>query len=223
MYLKKERNKFFILTFLFFFIQNNFILTSILSRTQGIGFGFLRSILLPFCFAYPIIFIILSLLKKIFNNHLLEYKINYSILKYLFYFSFLVSIRFIFDLLIDSKVDLIGLIPILEAIFLLFCLIYIFPEKNIIISKNSITIFSYFIFINIFFEIIIYFYDTFNLVSYGPFRSYIAGITINRNPSFIFPILGLIVLIEVDIKPLIKKIFSLLFFLYLIILFYRTL
>ncbi len=223
MYIKKETNKFFIFTFLFFFIQNNFILTSILSRTQGIGFGFLRSILLPFCFAYPIIFITFSFLKKIFNNNFLEYKLDYSILKYLFYFTLLVLIRFIIDLLIDSKVDLIGLIPILEAIFLLFCLVYIFPEKNINISKKSISIFSYFIFLNIFFEIIIYFYDTFNLISYGPFRSYIAGITINRNPSFIFPILGLVVLIESDIKPLIKKIFSFLFFVYLIILFYRTL
>ncbi len=220
---KVKENKFFIFFIFYFFLQNNFVLTSILSRSQGLGFGLLRSLILPLCFLFPVIYIFFSFLHKIFNKNFLKYKINYHYTKYTFFFLVLIFFRSIADYIISSKVDLIGVIPLIEAVFLLITLIYLFPEKDVQLKKYQITLISYFIFINIFFEIVIYFYDVFHFVSYGPFRSYIAGITINRNPSFIFPLLGLIVLLEYNFTNIIKKIFVLIFTIYLVILFYRTL
>ena len=130
------------------------------------------------------------------------------------------------DILIDylryGKVDFIGIAPLIECIFF-SVYFFINVRDGIKLTPKLVNIFSFVIFLNILFEILLYFRDIGAGISYGAFRANVAGIVINRNPSFFYPIFAFVILRYVSLNYWVKIFYYLIFFIYVLTLFYRTL
>ena len=203
----------------FFLIQNNFLLTNKLAVDLGLGVGSFRAKLL---IIFILIGLILLFFKSLFEKEFFKQSINkYSLYIYIFIL-LIFFIRIIIDILLYNNIDFIGISPIVE------CLSYIlffnfFTEKKIYISKTILNTLFFIIFLNTFLEIYFYFKDTLTGVQYGPFRTNIAGFTINRNPSFFYPIFCLTIIRFASLNTIIKTIYSIIFSILVLTLFYRTL
>lgn len=213
----KRLSLFYIL--LFFIGQNNFVLTNILAINQGLGIGKLRAAIL---IAFIILGIFLTFFRFLFNKSLFQIRVSPIEI-----FSFFLPLTLIYfhislDYVKDGKVDFIGVAPLIEGIFFM---IYFFlnVRGEIRLTYNNIKWLSLFIFFNISCEIMLYFNDVLAGVSYGPFRANVAGIEINRNPSFFYPIFAFGVLRFSQLGTRIKTFYSVIFFIYVLTLFYRTL
>jgi hypothetical protein len=200
---------------IYFFCLNNFYWTNLLTISHGVGIGLLRAKLFMLFVALSVIPITLNINfrnkfpKNIFNLFLL--------------FCFIFVLRIFIDFLqFDNNIDLIGTLPLIEFIFIIIY-VNLVGFNNFVLTRKFSNFIVFFVFLNISLEIIYYLIDLMNGISYGPFRAYISSITINRNPSFFYPIFGLIILLFYKQNKLIKVIFSMIFIVYIMTLFYRTL
>ena len=199
----------------YFFCLNNFYWTNLLSVSHGAGIGFLRA-------KFFMVFVALSIIPITLNiNFKKKFPKNIFNLFLLFCFIFLLRIYIDF-LQLDINIDLIGTLPIIESIFII-TYVNLVGFNNFVISRKLSNFIVFFVFLNISLEIIFYLIDLINGISYGPFRAYISSFTINRNPSFFYPIFGLIILIFYKQNKFIKVVFSIIFIVYIMTLFYRTL
>ncbi len=204
---------------LFFLVQNNFLLTNKLANDLGLGVGAFRAKILLLFIA---IGFILLFVKTIFNFEIVKQSINkYSLYLYILIL-LAVFFRIIIDLLINTNIDFIGISPIAECIFFIL-FFHFFTKEQIILNRWLINILFFLVFFNSFLEIIFYFKDTISGIGYGPFRTNIAGFTINRNPSFFYPIFCLVILKFGNLNFSLKIIYSTIFIILVLTLFYRTL
>jgi len=201
---------------LFFFGQNNFYLTHKLCLDLGIGIGAYRSIIL---ISFIIFGFILIFLNVLFKNIIFIY--NKTEIFIISLIIAVIIVHLIFDYSKDNSIDFIGVASLIEGIFMLiFCGLLI--KKSITINYKIINFISIVIFANITIEMAFYFSDLFTGISYGPFRANIGGFTINRNPSFFYPIFALIILQFCNLNKILKLIYTLIFILYVFTFFYRT-
>jgi len=204
---------------LFFIVQNNFLLTNKLANDLGLGVGAFRSKIL---ILFIIIGLVLLFFKLIFNDKLFKKRINkFSIYIYCITL-FAIFFRIISDLLIYNRLDFIGISPLAECLFFIL-FFHFFTTENIKFKSLFINVLFFFIFFNSFLEILLYFKDTISGIQYGPFRTNIAGFTINRNPSFFYPIFCLVILKFANLNLSIRIIYSTIFIILVLTLFYRTL
>jgi hypothetical protein len=219
MEIKKKYSIFGLYLILFFLFQNNFYLTNKLSVELGEGIGSFRSKIL---IIFIILGIILLLYKSVFNNFFLNKKLEKYPLYLFIFIIFILTFRIIFDLLVYSRIDLIGLSPIIEGIsFLIF--FNFFTNDEINISRKQLLLLFFIIFTNSFLEIFFYLKDTLSGIQYGPFKANISGFTINRNPSFFYPIFCLVIIKFAELKSYIKLLYITIFTILIFTLFYRTL
>lgn len=205
--------------FLFFIGQNNFVLTNILGVNQGLGIGKFRAAIL---ILFIVTGLLITILRFITDKTLHDLRINKLDGFCIGLPLVLIFIHILIDYLRLGKVDFIGVAPLIECIFF-SVYFFINVRDGIKLTSKLINIFSFVIFLNILFEILFYFRDIGAGISYGAFRANVAGIVINRNPSFFYPIFAFVILRYVSLNYWVKIFYYLIFFIYVLTLFYRTL
>lgn len=203
----------------FFVIQNNFWLTNKLAINEGLGLGRYRAVILV---VMIFIGLILLLAKALSSNNFFSIKINSVEIIALAILLFMIGIHIIRDFFIYDQVDFIGVAPLIECIFF-GVYFFLVVRKPILINETHVAIFSFFIFSNISLELFYYFKDILSGISYGPFRANIAGLVVNRNPSFFYPIFAFAILRFSSLKFYFRISYTIIFFIYVLTLFYRTL
>jgi hypothetical protein len=205
--------------FLFFIGQNNFVLTNILGVNQGLGIGKFRAAIL---ILFIVIGLLITILRFLTDKTLHDLRINKLDGFCIGLPLVLIFIYILIDYLRYGKVDFIGIAPLIECIFF-SVYFFINVRDGIKLTPKLVNIFSFVIFLNILFEILLYFRDIGAGISYGAFRANVAGIVINRNPSFFYPIFAFVILRYVSLNYWVKIFYYLIFFIYVLTLFYRTL
>jgi hypothetical protein len=204
---------------LFFIGQNNFVLTNILAVNQGLGIGKFRAAIL---IIFILIGLLITVLRFLTDKTLYHLRINKVDGIAIGLPLILIFINVLIDYLRYDKVDFIGVAPLIECIFF-SVYFFINVRHGITLTSKMVNIFSLVIFLNILFEILLYFKDIGSGLSYGAFRANVAGIEINRNPSFFYPIFAFVILRYVSLNYWVKIFYYLIFFIYILTLFYRTL
>ncbi len=204
---------------LFFIGQNNFVLTNILGVNQGLGIGKFRAAIL---IVFIVIGLLITILRFLTDETLHHLRINKVDGIAIGLPLILILINILIDYLRYDKVDFIGVAPLIECIFF-SVYFFINVRGGIKLTPKLVNIFSLVIFLNILFEILLYFRDIGAGISYGAFRANIAGIEINRNPSFFYPVFAFVILRYVSLNYWVKIFYYLIFFIYILTLFYRTL
>ena len=203
---------------LFFVLQNNFFLTNFLAINEGLGVGRFRSFILIYII---IIGLVLLFFKVITSSDFFLYKVNRFEFITLIIIVSLVILNLIKDYFVYQQVDFIGVAPLVEIIFFGVFFSFFVPD-SVTVKKSHILIASFLVFLNISFELFFYFKDTLSGIQYGPFRAHIAGFNINRNPSFFYPMFAFLVLRFAPIGSGFRLIYILIFIVYILTLFYRT-
>ncbi|BFG70365.1 hypothetical protein KACHI17_12460 [Sediminibacterium sp. KACHI17] len=209
----------FLYILIFFLGQNNFLLTNKLAVNEGLGIGRFRATILV---GIILLGIGLLFLKFLIDKSIYSIKVSSINIIAICITLSLMGIHIVRDFLINDAVDFIGVAPLVECFFF-YTFFFLTIRGKVYIDSNHIRILSFVIFLNIVLELFFYFKDTISGVSYGPFRAYIAGLTINRNPSFFYPIFAFVVLRFFPFKSYIKALYLVIFFVYVLTLFYRTL
>lgn len=203
---------------LFFIGQNNFVLTNILAVNKGLDIGKLRAGIL-------IIFIIIGLFITAFrfltDKTILNLKIKKIDIISIVFPLILIFINILIDYSRYGNVNFTGIVPLIECVFFAFYF-FINVRDRINITSKTVNLLSLFIFLNILLEIILYVKDLGLGISYGAFRANIAGIDINRNPSFFYPVFAFVILRYASLNYWVKIFYHFVFVLFIITVFYRT-
>jgi hypothetical protein len=204
--------------FLFFIGQNNFILTNILAVNKGLEIGKFRAGILIFFIIIGLLIILFRFLADKTIFHLKIKKVDVIVISLPVILMF---IHIFIDYLRNGVVDFIGVVPLIECIFFAFY-VFINVRDGIKLTPKIVNLFSLLIFLNLLFEILLYLRDVGSGISYGAFRANIAGIIVNRNPSFFYPVFAFIILRYASLNYWLKIFYYLIFFLFVLTLFYRT-
>jgi hypothetical protein len=201
---------------LFFFGQNNFYLTHKLCLEWGIGIGAFRSMILIGFLSLGTLLILVNIFFRNYNKIYIKSELFILIIFIISFF-----LRIFFDFSFDGFIDFIGVASLVEGLFMIIFCGLLFSKKYFL-SSNFLNFLAFFIFLNISIELFYYFSDLISGISYGPFRAYIAGFTINRNPSFFYPIFAFLFLKFFNFNKKIRLIYIFIFSIYILTFFYRT-
>lgn len=203
---------------LFFIGQNNFLLTNFLAVNKGLEIGKYRaSILIIFLLVGFFIFI----LRFWADRTMLDVKFSGNDVFLICLTLFLICVHIISDVTRLGSLDFIGIAPLIEGIF--FAVFFnVNVRGEIRVKPKILYTLTFFIFLNLFLEILFYLRDLSAGLSYGAFRANIAGIVVNRNPSFFYPIFAYLILRFVTLSSWVRVLCYVIFIIFILTIFYRT-